>query len=138
MPVAADLTRPGRVEFKDVEFRYPGAERPYSAKISFTALPGQTTAIVGSTGSGKSTLISLMPRLYDVTSGSIKLDGLTSARWTGTSCGSTSASCRRRPFFSQARWPATCVMAMDATDEELWRALSIAQAKDFVEEMPVD
>ena len=66
----------GVVEFKNVEYRYPGAEEAVLSGISFTAQPGQTTAIVGSTGSGKSTLISLIPRLYDVTSGSITIDGV--------------------------------------------------------------
>src|SRR6185369_14301491 len=59
--------RRGVVEFRDVEFRYPGAEQPVLSGISFTAQPGQTTAIVGSTGSGKSTLVNLIPRFYDAT-----------------------------------------------------------------------
>ena len=69
---------PGRpvVEFRDVEFRYPGAEEPVLSGISFTARPGETTAIVGSTGSGKTTLISLIPRFYEVTGGSVLVDGV--------------------------------------------------------------
>jgi len=66
----------GLLEFKDVEFRYPGAERPVLRDISFSAEPGQFTAIVGSTGAGKSTLVNLIPRFYDVTDGQILLDGV--------------------------------------------------------------
>jgi len=66
----------GTVEFRDVEFRYPGAEDPVLRNISFTARPGQTTAIVGSTGAGKTTLVNLIPRLYDATSGAVLVDGI--------------------------------------------------------------
>ena len=65
----------GVVEFKDVTFTYPGAEEPVLKDISFTAKPGETTAIIGSTGSGKSTLINLIPRFYDTTKGSVTVDG---------------------------------------------------------------
>ncbi len=64
------------MEFRDVEFRYPGAEEPVLCGISFTARPGQTTAIVGSTGAGKTTLVNLIPRFYDVTGGSVSIDGM--------------------------------------------------------------
>jgi ATP-binding cassette subfamily B multidrug efflux pump len=66
----------GVVEFKDVSFRYPGAEDDVLKNITFTAMPGQTTAIIGSTGSGKSTLVNLIPRFYDVTAGKILVDGI--------------------------------------------------------------
>ena len=66
----------GRVEFRDVEFRYPGAQDPVLRDVSFVAEPGETVAIVGSTGSGKSTLINLIPRFYDATAGSILVDGI--------------------------------------------------------------
>ena len=65
-----------RVEFEHVEFRYPGAEQPILHDISFIAEPGQMTAIIGSTGSGKSTLINLIPRFYDVTDGAVLIDGV--------------------------------------------------------------
>ncbi len=73
---ARDVPARGRVEFRDVEFRYPGAEEPVLSGITFTAEPGETVAIVGSTGCGKSTLISLIPRFYDVTAGSVLVDGV--------------------------------------------------------------
>jgi ATP-binding cassette subfamily B multidrug efflux pump len=74
---AVEIADPkGLVEFDNVEFRYPGAEEPVLCGISFTAKPGQTTAIVGSTGSGKTTLVNLIPRFYDVTSGSVRIDGV--------------------------------------------------------------
>jgi len=69
-------TARGLVEFRDLEFRYPGAEEPVLRGITFTASPGQTTAIVGSTGSGKSTLINLLPRFYDATEGGVLIDGV--------------------------------------------------------------
>ena len=74
--VPFDPKKKGLVEFKDVYFRYPGAEEDVLKNISFTALPGTTTAFIGSTGSGKSTLINLIPRLYDVTGGKILIDGV--------------------------------------------------------------
>ena len=66
----------GAVEFRNVSFSYPGADAPVIDEISFTARPGKTTAIIGSTGSGKSTLINLIPRLYDTTAGEILIDGV--------------------------------------------------------------
>ncbi len=124
------------IEFKDVEFRYPGAEEAILSRISFTARPGQTTAIVGSTGSGKSTLISLIPRLYDVTSGSIELDGVDIREMERADLW------RRIGFVPQKAFLFSGTVAsnlrygdQEATDEELWHALSVAQAKDFVEEM---
>ena len=82
MPSVAEPAEPvaGRprpaLEFRDVEFRYPGAEDPVLSGISFTAGPGEMTAIVGSTGSGKSTLVNLIPRLYDATGGGVLIDGV--------------------------------------------------------------
>ena len=77
----------GVVEFRDVEFRYPGAEEPVLRGVSFTAEPGQTTAIVGSTGSGKSTLVNLIPRFYDATPGPSSSTASTSARSTARTSG---------------------------------------------------
>jgi ATP-binding cassette subfamily B multidrug efflux pump len=127
----------GVVEFKDVEFRYPGAEEAVLTNISFTARPGQTTAIVGSTGSGKSTLISLIPRLYDVTSGSVTIDGVHVRDMERADLW------RRIGFVPQKAFLFSGTVASnlrygneDATDDELWRALEIAQGKEFVTAMP--
>jgi ATP-binding cassette subfamily B multidrug efflux pump len=135
--VGLDEGRRGLVEFKDVEFRYPGAEDPVLSQISFSARPGETTAIVGSTGCGKSTLISLIPRLYDVTGGSIEIDGRDirdmerAVLW------------RHIGFVPQKAFLFSGTVASNlrygdetAHDEELWHALAIAQAEDFVKTMP--
>ena len=132
----ADGEAMGRVEFKDVEFRYPGAEEAVLTGISFTALPGQTTAIVGSTGSGKSTLVSLIPRLYDVTAGSIELDGRDIRALERTELWKHIGFVPQKAFlFSGSVASNLRYGDMDATDDELWQALSVAQAKDFVENM---
>jgi ATP-binding cassette subfamily B multidrug efflux pump len=135
--VSSDLQRRGLVEFKEVEFRYSGAEAAVLSNISFTAIPGQTTAIVGSTGSGKSTLIGLIPRLYDVTSGSITVDGVDIREmdradlWRGIGFVPQKAFLFSGTVASNLRYGDET-----ATDEDLWRALSIAQGKEFVEAMP--
>ena len=108
--VSLDGGRRGRLEFKDVEFRYPGAQDPVLSHISFTARPGQTTAIVGSTGSGKTTLISLITRFYDVTGGSIEIDGRDIRTSTGMTSGNGSVWSPRRRSSSPAPWPATFAM----------------------------
>jgi len=130
------LAKPGRIEFKDVEFRYPGAEEAILTKISFTASPGQTTAIVGSTGSGKSTLIGLIPRLYDVTSGSIELDGRDIRDMDRSELWSHMGLVPQKAFLFSGTVASNLRYGnQEATDEELWQALSVAQAKDFVLEM---
>ena len=117
-------------------FGYPGAEQPVLRDISFTAKPGETTAIVGSTGSGKSTLINLLPRFYDATGGAVLSTASTSARWTARTCGSASAWSPSAPSCSAAPSPATCATATQTpTDDELWQALEVAQGRDFVTEM---
>ena len=134
---AAAPAGPGVVSFHDVEFRYPGAEEPVLHHITFTAQPGQTTAIVGSTGSGKSTLINLIPRFYDATSGSVSIDG-TDVRnlrqedlWREIGVIPQAAFLFRGTIADNLRYGGEA-----ATDEDLWRALRVAQASDFVEAMP--
>ena len=125
----------GRIQFDHVNFRYPGAEEDVLHDIDFVAEPGQTTAIIGSTGCGKSTLVNLIPRLYDVTGGEITLDGKDIRKISmhelrkeigfvpqkGVLFSGTIASNLR---FGKA----------EATDEEIHQAAEIAQAADFIEE----
>jgi ATP-binding cassette subfamily B multidrug efflux pump len=127
----------GRVEFCDVEFRYPGAEEPVLTGITFTAPPGQTTAIVGSTGSGKSTVVSLVPRLYELTAGSITIDGYDIRQMERAELWSRIGFVPQKAFLFSGTVASNLRYGDEtAADEELWRALSIAQAKDFVEAMP--
>ena len=132
----SDPARRGEVVFGDVEFRYPGAEEPVLREIAFRAGPGETTAIVGSTGSGKSTLINLIPRFYDATVGSVQVDGV-DVRDMGLEDVWGRIGIVPQKAFLFAGTVASNLRFGDenATDEELWHALDIAQAKDFVEEM---
>lgn len=129
--------RAGLLEFRDVEFRYPGAQEPVLSGISFRAGPGETTAIIGSTGSGKSTLISLITRLYDVTAGAVLVDGVDVRTIAQEELWSRIGLVPQRAFlFSGTVASNLRYGAEKATDEELWRALRVAQASDFVTEMP--
>jgi ATP-binding cassette subfamily B protein len=134
---AADVPALGELEFTDVELRYPGAATPVLRDVSFRATPGATTAIIGSTGAGKTTLVSLVPRLFDVTSGTVEVDGVDvrdmdpEALW------------RRIGLVPQKAFLFTGTVASnlrygdpDADDAALWDALEVAQARDFVEAMP--
>ncbi len=134
-PVAP--ARRGRVEFRDVEFRYPGAEQPVLSGISFSAEPGQTTAIVGSTGSGKSTLINLIPRLYDVTGGSVRVDDVDVRELERDELWKRVTLTPQRAFLFSGTVASNLRYGdEDATEAELWQALAIAQGRDFVEAMP--
>ena len=105
-------------------------------KITFTAEPGQTTAIIGSTGAGKSTLISLIPRLFDATGGSVKVDGVEVRDCDPELLWSRIGLVPQKAFLSGTVASNLRYGKPDATDEELWRALRVAQAEDFVREMP--
>ncbi len=135
--VSIDKGHRGLVEFKDVEFRYPGAEHPVLRDISFSVAPGRTTAIVGSTGSGKSTLISLIPRFYDVTAGSIVIDGRDIRTMNRDDLWGRIGFVPQKAFLFAGTIASNLRFgAQDATDEELWHALYIAQSKEFVAGMP--
>jgi len=134
--VSLDGGHRGRVEFKDVEFRYPGAQDPVLSGISFSVNPGQTTAIVGSTGSGKSTLISLIPRFYDVTAGAIEIDGQDIRELRRDELWKQIGFVPQKAFlFSGTLASNLRYGSADATDSELWEALSIAQAREFVADL---
>jgi ATP-binding cassette subfamily B protein len=132
----SDPAQRGVVEFRDVGFRYPGAEEAVLNGITFRAEPGQTTAIVGSTGSGKSTLINLVPRFYDATEGHVLVDGVDvrdlhrEDLWARLGVVPQKAFLFRGTVASNLRFGDA-----DASDANLWRALEIAQAQDFVSTM---
>ena len=130
-------TRRGRIEFRDVEFRYPGAEDPVLRGISFSAGPGETTAIVGSTGSGKSTLVNLLPRFYDVTGGSVLVDGVDVRELPLAELWARIGLVPQRAFLFSGTVASNLRYGdEEASDDDLWRALAVAQARDFVAEMP--
>ena len=136
-PVAPDPAMRGTVEFKDVSFGYAGAEDAVLKNITFTALPGQTTAVIGGTGSGKSTLINLIPRLYDATSGSVEVDGVDVRDMDGETLFSLIGFIpQTASLFSGTVRENVSFGKPDATDEEVWRALELAQAADFVRKLP--
>jgi ATP-binding cassette subfamily B multidrug efflux pump len=126
----------GDLELRDVEFRYPGAAAPVLQNISFRARAGQTTAVIGSTGAGKTTLVSLVPRLFDATSGEVLIDGV------GVRDLDPEMLWNRIGLVPQKPYLFTGTIASNlrygnpkATDAELWQALEVAQAADFVRAM---
>lgn len=126
----------GSVELINVGFSYPNAESPVLAGISFVAKPGQTTAIIGSTGSGKSTLINLLPRLFDATAGEVLFDGVNVKELAPEVLWSQIGLIPQKPFLFSGTVRSNMQYGRpDATDEEIWRALEIAQAIDFVSNM---
>ena len=130
-------SKKGTVSFKNVTFRYEEAERPVLRNISFEAKPGKTTAIVGSTGSGKSTLINLIPRFYEVTDGKIEIDGVDIRELSMEDLRDSLGFVPQKAYlFSGTIASNLAYGKKDATEEEMWHALEIAQAKDFVEELP--
>jgi ATP-binding cassette subfamily B protein len=128
---------PSRLELRNVEFRYPGAEQPVLHDISFTALPGQTTAIIGGTGSGKTTLVNLIPRLLDVTGGRLLIGGVDVRDLERAEVSAAVGLVPQKPYLFSGTVATNLRYGNQvATDEELWQALDIAQAQDFVERMP--
>jgi ATP-binding cassette, subfamily B, multidrug efflux pump len=127
----------GHVEFRDVEFRYPGAQDPVLSHITFASGPGEVTAIVGSTGSGKSTLINLIPRFYDVTGGSVVVDGVDVREMALQDLWHRIGLVPQKAFlFSGTVADNLRYGDEEASDAELWHFLEIAQGTEFVTEMP--
>lgn len=134
-PVTELLNR-GQLELRDVEFRYPGAEAPVLRGIDLIARPGQTTAVIGSTGSGKSTLVGLVPRLFDATGGQVLLGGVNVRELDPALIAETVGLVPQKPYLFSGTVAGNLRYGKpDATDEELWHALEVAQAKDFVEQL---
>lgn len=126
----------GLVEFQNVTFSYPGAEQPAVQDITFTAKPGQVTAIIGGTGSGKSTLISLIPRFYDVQKGSVRVDGVDVRDMTQEELRSKIGFVPQKAvLFTGTISENIRYGKEDASDEEVRRAADIAQATDFISKM---
>jgi ABC-type multidrug transport system fused ATPase/permease subunit len=144
VPAITDPPRPviprevsGIVQFRDVTFGYPGSQRPVLSDLSFSFEPGQTSAIIGGTGSGKTTLINLIPRFFDVTSGAVLVNGVDVREQQAELLWSTIGLAPQAAFLFVGTVASNLRFAQpDATDEELWRALDIAQALDFVSSMP--
>jgi len=127
----------GEVELRGATFSYPGADQPVLQDVTFTAKPGTTTAIIGSTGAGKTTLINLLPRLFDVTGGAALIDGVDVREVDPELLWARIGLIPQRPYLFTGTVASNLRYGKpDATDEELWHALEIAQAKDFVEAMP--
>jgi ATP-binding cassette subfamily B protein len=138
-PMAPVAIPPGpvAVEFDGVDFHYPGAEQPVLTDITFRAEPGKVTAIVGSTGAGKSTLIGLVPRLYDVTGGAVRIGGVDVREARLEDVWSHIGLVTQKAFLFSGTVASNLRYAdPEATDEQLWDALRVAQAEDFVRAMP--
>lgn len=132
-----DLTIHGEVSFDHVSFTYPGAAHPVLQDVSFTARPGTTTAIIGSTGAGKTTLISLLPRLFDATAGVVRVDNVDVRELDPDLLWGRIGLVPQRPYLFSGTVASNLRLGNpDASDDELWHALEVAQAKGFVERMP--
>ena len=131
------LPEPGRLELRDVTFAYPGADAPVLHGLDIVVEPGTTTAIVGSTGAGKTTLVNLLPRLFDSSSGAVLVGGVDVRQLDpDVLWGGIGLVPQRAYLFSGTVATNLRYGKPDATDEELWAALEIAQGRDFVEAMP--
>jgi ATP-binding cassette subfamily B multidrug efflux pump len=132
-----DLPERLTLELEGVTFAYPGADEPVLREVALTARPGETVAIVGSTGAGKSTLVNLVPRLFDATGGVVRVGGIDvrdlapETLWSRLGLVPQKAFLFRGTVADNLRYGKP-----DATEDEMWAALEIAQARDFVEAMP--
>ena len=137
LPVTALIER-GTVDFDGVGFTYPGATSPVLSDISFRVTPGRTTAIIGSTGSGKSTLVDLVPRLFDVTEGSVSVNGVDVRQLDPDLLWGSIGYVPQKPYLFSGTVASNLRFGRpDATEEELWQALEVAQGAGFVQSMPL-
>jgi ATP-binding cassette subfamily B multidrug efflux pump len=134
-PVNA-TTGHGELELRGVGFAYPGADQPVLSDISFVATPGRTTAIIGSTGSGKSTLVNLLPRLFDATSGTVLFGGVDVRELNPDQLWGHIGLVPQKPYLFSGTVRSNLLYGKpDATEAEIWQALVTAQARDFVERL---
>ncbi len=131
------LTSHGLLELSNVDFHYPGAEAAVLREVNLIARPGETTAVIGSTGSGKTTLVNLIPRLFDVTGGRTMVDGVDVRDLDPVTLARVVGLVPQKPYLFSGTVASNLRYGRpEATDEELWRALEVAQARDFVAKMP--
>ena len=132
-----EVTARGSLELRDVGFHYPGAEAPVLRGVSFRSLAGQTTAIIGSTGAGKTTLVNLIPRLFDVTSGEVLVDGVDVREIDPYTLTDRVGLVPQKPYLFGGTIASNLRFGKaDATEEEMWAALEVAQAAGFVRDRP--
>lgn len=139
VPVAAvaDVAVSGQLEMRSVGFRYPGADAPVLSGISFVTKPGQTTAVIGSTGAGKTTLVNLVPRLFDATSGTVLVGGVDVRELDPDALWSRVGLVPQKPYLFSGTVASNLRYGKpDASEDEMWEALAVAQAADFVRAMP--
>jgi ATP-binding cassette, subfamily B, multidrug efflux pump len=130
------LARHGHLELRGAEFRYPGAEQPVLCDISLVARPGQVTAVIGGTGSGKTALVSLIPRLMDVTGGAVLVDGVDVRELDAAVLSKVIGLVPQKPYLFSGTVASNLRYGnQDATDADLWHALETAQGADFVRQM---
>jgi ATP-binding cassette subfamily B protein len=132
-----ELRAVGTVELRGVGFHYPGAEQPVLTDVSFHVARGETVAIVGSTGAGKTTLVNLLPRLFDATAGTVLVDGVDVAELDPELLWSRIGLVPQKPYLFSGTVASNLRFGKpDATEDEMWTALEVAQAADFVRNMP--
>ncbi len=129
------INQPASLEFKNVDFRFHGAERLALHDLNFKVTAGQTLAIIGGTGSGKSALVNLIPRLFDIESGEIKVDGVPVKKLSQHNLHEVISITQQQAVLFSGTIRSNLQFGYDeATDKEMWHALEVAQAADFVRE----
>ena len=136
-PVAPVAELRGHLDLENVTFAYPGAEAPVLADVSFSARPGQTVAVIGSTGAGKTTMVNLVPRLFDATTGEVRVGGTDVRRVDPDLLWEQIGLVPQKAYLFSGTVRSNLQYGKpDATDDEMWHALEVAQGRDFVESLP--
>ena len=136
-PRPLDPTRRGHLDLEAVTFSYPGAESPVLSDCSLTARPGQVVAVIGSTGAGKSTLVNLVPRLFDATAGTVRVAGVDVRDLDPEVLWAELGTVPQKAYLFSGTVRSNLAHGLpDATEEQMWQALEVAQARDFVSALP--